>query len=169
MYISQFKEACVTYMSGFVVLKLEPKVKCMQCAKALSASDGSMHSFFLMADRGGLKKPSKSTSALCIEAEKCFERLLNASQGSLPQGEGVPEAIAFAVLQNTSDMNLFPELIEHQFDSAVEENHILQLIKRIVSKYVAIRLYHLGKKLTATVTGQSVRKKLTKTIQFLHQ
>ena len=64
----------------------------------------------------------------------------------------MPEAIAFAVLENTSDMDLFPDLKEHQFDSAVEENHILQLIKMIVAKYVCIRLYHLGKKFTATVT-----------------
>ena len=149
--------------------KFEPKIKCFACAEALSSRVGASHSFIFMVDGGKLKKPSKSLSDICVEAEKCFQRLLNATQGDLPQGLGVPQAVSFSILQNTCDRDYFPELREHQFDSAVEENHVLQLIKKIVFQYVSIRMYHLGKKLTAKIAAQSVRKRLTKTIQFLNQ
>ena len=100
-------------------------------------------------------------------------RLKNASrgttQGALPQGGGVAEAVATSVLKNTEGKEMFPELNEHQFDTTIEDNHILKLIKNIVSKYTQIRLYHLGKKMTQSVNLVKVRNHLTKTYQFLGQ
>ena len=72
-YISEFKEACVHYISGFVVYKLEPKIKCFACAEALSSRDGASHSFIFMVDGGKLKKPSNSLSDICVEAENAFK------------------------------------------------------------------------------------------------
>ena len=63
------------------------------------------------------------------EAEKCFERLMTVNGGQLPQGPGVTEAISTAVLKNTSDLDLFPDIREHQYDTTVMENHLLKLVK----------------------------------------
>ena len=66
-------------------------------------------------------------------------------------------------------MELFSELHGHQFDTAVEDNHLHLLVKNITAYYARIRLYQLGKKVTDALTGQEVRKKLTKLIQFKNQ
>ena len=167
--LSEYKEACVHYISGFVVFSLEKNLHCMQCSEALSSSDNAAHEFIVMKDRGKLKRPSKTTSFLCLEAEKCFQRLLTATQGMLPQGGGVAEAVSTSVLMNIEGKELFPQLHEHQFDTTVGENHVLKLIKKVVSKYTQIRLFHMGKKMTQSVNLVKVRNQLTKTYQFLGQ
>ena len=127
------------------------------------------HDFLAMKDRGGLKKPSKSTVTVCLEAEKVLQRLLRVSGGKLPQGGGVTEAVTTAVLKNTQHLNLFSDLHSHQLDTAVEDNHIIILMKQICSYFTRIRLYHLGKEYTAAFSGSKIRQRLTKTILFHHQ
>ena len=89
--------------------------------------------------------------------------------GKLPQGPGLTQVITTSVLENSQRMQLFSELHEHQFDTALEDNHIHLLTKKICSYYVRIRFYHLGKEYTEAATKPSVRHKLTKTILFKHQ
>ena len=113
---------------------------------------------------GGLKRPSSSTVSVCMEAEKVLQRLLRVSGGKLPQGGGLTQAVTTAVQLNTQHMHLFPDLIQHQFDTAVEDNHIHILVKQICSYFTRIRFYHLGKEFTSRVTGPSIRQYLTKGI-----
>ena len=103
------------------------------------------------------------------EAERCFERLVNVNGGLLPQGPGITEALNTAVLQNTGDLDLFPELREHQFDTTVMENHLLQLVKKVAGYYIKVRMHHLAKEKTAELAGPKVRKTYKKLIQFKNQ
>ena len=98
-------------------------------------------------------RPSDSVVTICMEAERVLQRLLQRLGGKLPQGYGFTQAITTAVLSNTRDMELFPELLQHQFDTAVEDNYIHLLVKRISSYYARIIFYHLRKKYTDTFTG----------------
>lgn len=61
--------------------------------------------------------PVSSPSAKKV---KCFQRMLVATSGQLPQG--IPAAIARAVLNALDTSKIFPELNDRMFDSTVEEN-----------------------------------------------
>ena len=111
------------------------KQKCESCSKALISSDGTAHAFVAYVDRGHVTRPSKSAVRVCLESEKVFQRLTRFSKKNLPQGNALHERIASAVLSNTAEMNLFEELTSHQFESAVEDNHIHLLVKSVSTFY----------------------------------
>ena len=110
-------------------------MKCVLCVVALDSTDRTAHDFVALVDRGNLTRPSPSAIAVCMESEKVFQRLLRISGNTLPKDRNVQDKVASVVLDNTSDSNLFPELHEHQFDAAVEDNHVHLLVKRIASFY----------------------------------
>jgi len=55
-------------------------------------------------------------------------------------------------------MPIFPQLHDHELETEAENNHIIDLVKRIAREYVKIRNYHWDKKYTASVSGPKVRK-----------
>ena len=77
--------------------------------------------------------------------------------------------ISSSVLNNLKQFNLFSNLNKHMFDTDVENNHILKLIKLISSNYSKIRLHYLVKLETKSSHGINIRQKLTKIILFKHQ
>ena len=54
-------------------------------------------------------------------------------------------------------------------DISMDDNHVFGLVKVISSSYLKIRLYHLAKEKTFSITQDFVRSKLTKAILFQHQ
>lgn len=167
--VSPYKEAAVNYIAGYVVRMMEKRIYCMACRNALKTTDGSCHKFVCMKDNGGLQKASPSIITVCLETEKCFQRLLKTTSGRLPQGPGISVAVSMAVLNNTIHMDLFPELYTHQFETAVDDNHIHNLVKMAACSYCRIKLFHLGKQETEKITGEKVRKQMSKLILFKHQ
>ena len=167
--ISKYKEAAVSYIAGFVVRMVKKRMHCELCVAALTSQGNTAHEFVEMKNRGGLVKASSSVISVCGETEKCFQHMLKMSNGKLPQGHGIIEAIVLAVLSNSAHLDLFPELHHHQFDTAIEDNHIHSLVRMVSSCYCKIRLFHLGKEKTEAVTGERVRKQMSKLILFKHQ
>ena len=90
------------------------------------------------------------------ETEKCFARLLAATSGKLPRGQGVPDAISIVVLGSLNIKEIFPELNEH-------------MIKQVAECYCKIRLHHLAKQTTQAESGLSVKRELSKLVLFKHQ
>ena len=146
--ISEYKDACIHYIGGYVARKLSHKLKCLTCVTALSSNTGPVHDFVALSNRGGLTTASASVVSICQEAEKCFQRLKNRNDGNLPHGGGISKAISCAVLMNLRDKSLFPELHEHQFDTTVDDNHQHSLVKSVANNYINVRLYHLGERET---------------------
>ena len=134
-----------------------------------TSGDAKIHPLIKLKDRGGLQKPSASVVSVCLESEKCFQRMLKTLGGKLPQGFGVSRSISTAVLSNSENMNLFAELNDHQFDTCVTDNHIHQLVTLVSHCYSKIKLYHLGKQTTALEKGENVRKSMSKLLLFKHQ
>lgn len=167
--ISQYKEAAVSYISGFVVRMMKKRIHCKPCISALTAEDETPHAFVELKNHGGLVKASPSVISVCTETEKCFQHMLKMSDGKLPQGDGITEAIVLAVFTNSAGLSLFQELHNHQFDTSIEDNHIHNLVKMASSCYSKIRLYHLGKAKTEELVGIRVRKQMSKLILFKHQ
>ena len=165
--VPEFKTAAINYIAGAVVKIVQRRLKCMVYNKALTTCDDEqIHQLIKLKDRGGLVKASPSVISVCLESEKCFQRLLKRSGGKLPQGSGISTSISAAVLSNCADMNLFAELNEHQFETIVTDNHVHNLVKIIAQSYSKIKLYHLGKQTTATKTGPKVRKNHVQTNSF---
>ena len=168
--LSEYKQASISYIAGYVVKMVMKHICCFQCSQSLGSKKHRHESRFLqLKDRGGLVKPSRSVVTVCEETEKCFERLLLTTAGDIPRSIGIPEAIAISVLQNIDISKVFQELKSHIFDSEVENNHVFTLIKTIAKSYCKIRLHHLGKQCTQKLTGTLIRKKLSKHVLFKHQ
>ena len=103
--------------------------------KALLSSDDTTHKFLNFIDRGKLTRPSKSAVSVCLESEKVLQRLPKGSGESLQRNSSIHDTVASAVLENTADMGLFSDLFEHQFETAVEDNHVHLLVKSVASFY----------------------------------
>ncbi|KAK1895908.1 DNA transposase THAP9 [Dissostichus eleginoides] len=165
-HLSEYKEAAISYIAGFIVKKIEQKVTCMPCSYALTSAD-SVHPFVTLKNRGGLQKPSPGITSVCQVTERCFQRLLNANEGKAPQGRGTTAAIVHQVLSECSEKNPFPQLHNHMFDMCVEANHVHVLVKMASALYCKVRLNHIARRQTDKIKeGKVVRRKLTKLINF---
>ena len=167
--LSEFKDTCVAWISGATVKALSNKMDCEECLQALSDTNSEIHSLNKLKRTGILINPSESVVNICREAEKCFGRLLHLNEGLLPQGPGVSDAICYSVLYNTKDMELFPELRDHQLETTVVDNHRIQLVKKVAAYYIKVRLYHLGKTKSEVITGLKIRHRNKKLTLFNHQ
>lgn len=164
--LSEYKEAAISYITGFIVKKMKQKVTCMPCSQALT-SDDLVHRFVTLKDRGGLQKPSTGITVVCQATERCFQRLLKTNGGKVPQGRGTRAAIVSQVLPDCSEKNLFPQLHSHMFDMCVEANHVHVLVRMASAWYCKIRLNHIARQETDKIKeGKVVRRKLTKLIHF---
>lgn len=54
-------------------------------------------------------------------------------------------------------------------DIVAEDNHVYTLVKLITASYLKIRLHHLAKERSRSLSKEFIRQKLTKLILFNHQ
>ena len=70
--LSEYKEAAISYIAGYVVRMMEKKIHCPQCIAALTTSKESVPDLFVTwKSNGGLKLPSDGLLKVCKETEKC--------------------------------------------------------------------------------------------------
>ena len=170
--LSEYKSAAISYIAGYVANMAEKKIICSQCSSALKVPNQKpleASDFVQFKSRGGLTLASSSVRKVCEETEKCFARLMAATSGRLPHGQGVPDSISIAVLGSLNIEEIFPELNEHMIDTSATDNHTFQLVKEVAKCYCKIRLHHLAKQTTQAESGLSVRKELSKLVLFKHQ
>ena len=168
--LSEYKEAAISYIAGFVVKMVQKIINCPDCLQVLCVTKtDSQLPFVLFKDRGGLVHCSAGVNKICTETEKCILRMLHSNMGRLPQGRGLSSAITTAVLPVCVDADVFPSLNDHMFDSTCVDNHLFSLIKCCSACYTKIRMYHIGKRYTDVLQGDNIRKKLSRLILFKHQ
>ncbi|KAG7453457.1 DNA transposase THAP9 [Solea senegalensis] len=143
--VSEYKQAAISYMAGFVVKKIKEKHNCIPCAGALT-SDSTVHPCFLSKGRGGLQKPSSGVIAVCTEAERSFQRILRTTSGKHRHRSNLASTVSHQVLRYSSGKTLFPQLHRHMFETTVEDNHVHYLVKMASSIYCTMRMNHLAKK-----------------------
>ena len=148
--LSEYKEAAIAYITGFIVKKMKQRITCMPCSEALTSED-SVHQFVTLKDRGGLQKPSPSITEVCQATERCFLWLLKSNEGKTPRGKGTTASIVTQVLSDCSEKNLFPQLHSHMFDMCVEANHVHVLVKMASAWYCKIRLNHIARRETEKI------------------
>ena len=170
--LSIYRESAVGYIAGFVVRMVNRTVSCPEFQNALyvKAIEGSQpsHGLILQKDNGGLIKPSSGVVNICINTEKLIQNMLFLNGQRLPQGEGLPGALALAVLQKTGGQ-VFNNLDGHMLDTDPENNHVFALIKAVTRAYCKIRMHHFVGQHNARIKEKYVRKNLSKLILFKNQ
>ncbi|ROK88144.1 hypothetical protein DPX16_0788 [Anabarilius grahami] len=99
--LSEYKEAAISYITGFVVKKMKEKITCLPCSQALT-TEGAAHDFIHLKDRGGLQKPSPGMVPVCLTTEKYIQRRIT-SGGQLPCGRGITLAISSEVIADCAE------------------------------------------------------------------
>ena len=165
--VTEYKEAVISYIAGFVAKKAVNKIACPSCVDALTTNN--LTAFVTWKSNGGLTIPSQSLIRVCTETEKCIMRMINATGGRLPVCSNLHGAIATVVLAQCIDANVFKSLESHMYDTTATNNHIARIIKTCAQIYTNIRMKHQGKRFTDNITGKKVRKQLSKLILFKNQ
>ena len=140
--LSDYKEAVISYVAGFVVKMVEKKIHCMKCLVALKTTKENIPDLFVAwKTNGGLKLPSLGLIKICEVHNanvkfywRCFA----------PQCWNF-KWIAMKVLPVCVDSGVFSSLDQHMFDSMAVNNHVFTSIKCCSESYVTIRMHHLGK------------------------
>lgn len=163
--LSHFSESIIEYISGAVVHYLTKKIKCNTCVKALVSSNKIKKSLIYARDVGGLTYPSDMVTKICRRCEKVIRSSMNETANS--STVLYKDKLRFTLLALRSFVNedLFPELRSHQFDHE-DCNHVIDLTKSVMEKYIDIRLLYLSKK---TNPQKAVRRIYTKLIHFKNQ
>ena len=158
--VTEYKEAVISYIAGFIAKKAVNKIACSSCVDALTTSN--LTAFVTWKSNGGLTIPSQSLICVCTETEKCIMRMINATGGRLPVCSNLHGAIAAAVLAQCIDANVFKSSESHMYETMATNYHIARIIKTCAQIYTNIRMKHQGKRFTDNITGEKVRKQLRK-------
>lgn len=163
--LTEYAREVVSYIGGFVVRKMQNKVKCPDCLQALEGKDSCYLQDLKQYNKnskGGLVSASEDVIYLCQLAEKQV-RSYSHSLKNINKDKLVIETI------KTVSKPLFPKLRKHVLNESLFENHAIELTKLIISTYVDLRIHYETKKATDATKKQPVRKMLTKAILFCNQ
>eukprot|EP00795_Rhopilema_esculentum_P009936 gene9936-18544_t len=180
---TSFLENILYYISGFIVRKIANKIDCEQCAEALAFPTSSMDhpyvnlpfSFAMLVvrkNRGGLVQASYGAFKVVEHCEKAFK--LNVLEGGNKAITSKPHLVRKMIVQVLAVCdwgNIFPNIKDHRFevDTAFEDDHVTQLVKRISTKYLTVRLQTYAKRYTRQVINKnipSIRHKMSKLVLF---
>lgn len=134
----------VGYISGFVVYHLLKKINCDDCKNHLLATEKEwFHKLVDIKDVGGLCYASKDVYLICSKSENIIRHFIKLSGGKslLRQYDG--QYLTIKILRSLLDVKLFTNTDAHTND---QFNHIYELTKAAVKKYVDVRLHYICKK-----------------------
>lgn len=161
--INVYKEDVTEHISGFVVKQIKKIINCHICCNALEDST-RQYSLIDIKNRGELIKPSIDITRICKITEKIFTSRI------IEVPKHLEDPIQFLMLKTMAHINItnvFNCLNEHILTQSPINNHLLQIIKLIIKKYLTIRLHHHNKELSQPKSR--IRTHLTKMILFKHQ
>lgn len=161
--VNVYKEDVIEHIAGFVLKQLNKIIDCPVCCSALQ-DKYRHHTLIDIKNRGGLMKPSTDVIHICKITEKIFISRIH----EIPKLLGNP--INYLTIKTMSQINissLFTVLNVHILSQSPINNHLLQIIKLIIKKYIVIRLHHYNKE--QCQPKFRIRSQLTKQILFQHQ
>lgn len=162
--LSQFADSIIEYISGAVVHYLIKHIKCNTCVKALISLDEKKTSLIYARDAGGLLYPSDMVTKICKRCEQVIRSSIDTDKSFKVYYK---DKFRFVTRTLASFINedIFPQISRHQFDHE-SCNHVIDLAKSVMEKYIDIRLLYLSRK---TDPKNSVRRIYTKLIHFKNQ
>lgn len=169
------------YMSGFIVRTIFKKNKCTSCAEMLVAKEATEHTYshspwshlLDVKNNGGLVRASTDVLKAIRNAEKLFLIETKVDCALISDGSTVISSIVKeAVLKSIMHDRLFSSKVMciNEGFGAQERSHRLDLVTKIVKKYLKIRLFAYTEKLQNDIICNNVnkRQKLHKLILHLH-
>lgn len=142
--LSPFKSSVVPYIAGFVVKKVIHDLDCNSCACALMAS---VPVDPLIARKNArrvivsLYEASPGVVKICKMAESDF-RGIRAKKGLKEAGKAVPYLVN-RLCREAMDLGLVRNLTAHAENPL--DGHVIPVIKKIVRKYLEIRVAHAAR------------------------
>lgn len=166
--LSSYVENVTVYISGFVIRKLLPKLKCPDCRLLLvdvNNSSASSTSFLNLKNNGGLVIPSQAVVKIVHAAEQNLRMLIPVAKPVHAIAQ-LGRKLELAVLHDTTTMRPFGSNnhVEDTIDGI--DNHVSTLTSLIVRFFLQIRIYHIAKSWNMNQKGQTIRQSMTKLILF---
>ena len=127
-----------------------------------------------MKNRGGLFLPSKDIYEIVHTSEKVFRVAVSGIDTNNPKissRKNIKKILVNTINQHLANKGLFPMLQDHDIEHEIltEDLHSSQLTKKIIEKYVNIRLLTYGKHYNKDVLHRDkigVRQQATKLVLF---
>ncbi len=170
------------YLARYVVQVLLKKEQCEQCRQEQllnkshqKATQGSIPQFASLTQRkqqGGLVLASEAVMKIICATEREFKaRVINSNFGIVFHRNLSLQSQSYVLHSLRTDV--FCPTDEHFFDHRIGEvDHLSRLLKKIVAKYLDMRLKRYAKKFTEEIAHRNVpseRHQLTKMILFKNQ
>lgn len=146
-------------------------IHCDTCVEALYGNETHEEcSFINIKNRRGLTLSSHDVIVICKIAETVIRFALRESGGKRLFKKMTEAFLLHQVLHRfIGNNNIFHSLEQHSCDQTPLQNHVAHLIRAIVSKYIYIRLYYIGRSITDNGNNISIRQKFNKIVLFKGQ
>lgn len=167
--LSHYVDNVCTYIAGFVVRRLLPKLRCTECRELLvDVADSSNCGLMELKNNGGLVRPSAGVVYM-VQVVQQNLRLLVSSELPVCSLSRLELQLQSAVLRDINMDKAFGSSL-HSLESAEGlDNHAITLVRKVVTYYIDIRKSHIIKVWNVDQLGRSVRRMLNKTILFKNQ
>lgn len=155
-----YKNYVVGYIAGNVARYLMKKIKCNFCIDSMLTKEKLwFHKLVTLRDNGGLIYVSEAVYLICGIAENYFRKYMAETNNLDKTSE---TKLALTIMEKLVGRSVFPDAEEH----VNEKNHVNNLSRLIIERYLRIRLFYESKKDNVMKTALSKRQLLRKQIQF---
>jgi len=132
-YATEFSINVIVYVAGFIVRKIQKKIRCIECLKILltAPNETTYHALIKIKSRGYLIHPSADVVFICRSAEKAIKSRFDNSNIT----KHLQREIENEIIHEFIGRNIFSELNNHTENQKPLQNHRFYLIKLIVETY----------------------------------
>ena len=170
--LTTHKQAILGYIAGYIVRKITKQIQCPTCNAALyfnpeimravkdhyyTAFNSPVHFHLINSkNRGGLLFPSLHVIKIVNMCEKVFRVAVmgvNSGKQEISSKKNLRFLMVHLINQELAEECFFPELHDHINDHEIltEDMHSSQLLKKIIDRYVGLRLKTYGKHYTKDI------------------
>jgi hypothetical protein len=168
--LSNVAENICTYIVGYVVRKLLPRLRCDECRSLLVTSEATAHNtaFLRIKNNGGLMVPSAAVIQVVEHSERRLRKMINQTNPANSLRK-VGLQLEMSALSDLRPSVVFGDSRHGIATADGVEDHCSSLIRQIVRYYLTIRKYRLLKSWNLNQRGTTIRQKLTKLVLFRNQ
>ena len=170
--LSLYTENVSSYIAGFVVRRLLPKLKCSECRELLVDPTNIFSlccAFFMLRDNGGLIVPSAGVVSVVHSTERHLRSLVPQDKTSVHTLSRLGIKLELAVLNDIDCLNVFGCTTHHTDTAEGIDNHVSSLVRQVVRFYLDIRIFHIAGLWNVEQKGKVIRQSMTKLILFKNQ
>lgn len=143
---SDSDQQIITYIGGYVVRSLCKKIICETCINSLySINKSFQHVLIALKDKGGLVYPSDDVIAICLKTESIIKTMLSESGGKMLLPKYDKLTILSKALKAFIGIPIFKSLEDHMYEQFPTSNHLINLLKAVIEKFIDIRIHYISK------------------------